>query len=1009
MTRIFSLLLLVVSTTAIAQPTISAISPSSGHVGSSVTITGTGFNTTAANDIVYFGATRATVTSASSTSLTVQVPAGATYAPVNVNNSATSLTGIAKYPFLPTYDNSAFVTGATGFEVRKDFACTAGAVPLQTLIQDMDGDGKSDLVVLTNIDISVYRNTGTTGSITAGSFAPPVSMFLPVPVPVYYYYNGEFSGSRGLFSIGDIDGDGKPDIVFTTTNDSVYVMRNSSSGGAVNFDATISYIANATLLSDAVNGVAIGDLDGDGRNDIVCCNASGNISVLKNTAVAGVINGSSFAASVTAPIGTGSYLPNMVAIGDIDGDGKPDVALTTLNTSISVLRNTSTTGSISMASSVDFATLAPDGPDVTMGSLFMVPGQSAGLVIADLDGDGKLDLAVSNNWSNTISVFRNTASAGVINAGSLAGAVVFPSAFQAGSMIAGDFDGDGKVDLAVSGSFPKATLGYFFDELIYVYRNISTPGTISTGSFDLLTRPNGHHNLLSIAAGDLDGDGKPDILSANTNDSNITVLRNAPVAPLAITAVTPSAGVPGAAVTITGTNFNSTPANNVVYFGATRATVTSASSTSLTVTVPEGATFERVVAGNTATNMWSYSLQPFLPTFSDPSYGPSVEFEQHVQFHDPGHTRNKRAVMMDIDGDGDGKADVVALNDSGFAVYRNTSIVGHITTGSFATAIDFLTGCVANLGLSAGDVDGDGRPDVIVASGTGGLLVFRNISVSGTVNFAAPVSFGFNPSSAGVLTATMADLNNDGRPEIITGDVNVGVSIYWNTSTAGSINLQSMTMPQCYDILWGFPWTSSVAIADIDGDGRPDIVCTTADTVVLVYQNMLQGFGFPVFFNVGHYCDNLSVADIDGDGKPDIVAANRSDSTLSILRNVATAGIIDTSSFAPQVLFSTGYAPQSISIADFNGDGKPDILVSCVDSTGMSGLVSVYRNTATPGTINSSSVAVRVDSAAGYGFYSVAGDIDGDGKADIIVCNWEYDTTVPGYWRAEKRSVIANN
>ncbi len=167
MTRIFSLLLLAVSTTAIAQPTISAISPSSGHVGSSVTITGTGFNATAANDIVYFGATRATVTSASSTSLTVQVPAGATYAPVNVNNSATSLTGWSKMAFLPTYDNSGFPAAATAFEPRIDFSLAVSDNPTHECIQDMDGDGKADLIVISAMNISVYRNISSAGTVSS--------------------------------------------------------------------------------------------------------------------------------------------------------------------------------------------------------------------------------------------------------------------------------------------------------------------------------------------------------------------------------------------------------------------------------------------------------------------------------------------------------------------------------------------------------------------------------------------------------------------------------------------------------------------------------------------------------------------------------------------------------------------------------------------------------------------------------------------------------------------------
>jgi hypothetical protein len=103
--------LLLSYTTNAQLPRVTTVSPMVGYPASSVTITGTNFNTTPANNIVYFGATRATVNTASATSLNVTVPIGATYMPVSVNNTASALTGYSQYPFLPTYDNSAYIPG----------------------------------------------------------------------------------------------------------------------------------------------------------------------------------------------------------------------------------------------------------------------------------------------------------------------------------------------------------------------------------------------------------------------------------------------------------------------------------------------------------------------------------------------------------------------------------------------------------------------------------------------------------------------------------------------------------------------------------------------------------------------------------------------------------------------------------------------------------------------------------------------------------------------------------
>src|SRR6185436_7677826 len=105
-------------------PTITSVSPNVANPGSSVTITGTNFNATPANNIVYFGATKATVTAAGTTSLTATLPTGATFAPVSLNNTVLNLTAYSQYPFLPKYDNSAYIAASVNFEPKVDF--TAG-------------------------------------------------------------------------------------------------------------------------------------------------------------------------------------------------------------------------------------------------------------------------------------------------------------------------------------------------------------------------------------------------------------------------------------------------------------------------------------------------------------------------------------------------------------------------------------------------------------------------------------------------------------------------------------------------------------------------------------------------------------------------------------------------------------------------------------------------------------------------------------------------------------------
>ena len=132
--------------------------------------------------------------------------------------------------------------------------------------------------------------------------------------------------------------------------------------------------------------------------------------------------------------------PQSIALGDLDGDGKPDLAVANLSSNtVSVYRNTSSSGSIgigSFATKVDFIT-------------GFIPRSVA---IGDLDGDGKLDLAIANYGSATVSVFRNTSSSGSIGSGSFAPNVDFPTGTGPHSVALGDLDGDGKPELAVANS-----------------------------------------------------------------------------------------------------------------------------------------------------------------------------------------------------------------------------------------------------------------------------------------------------------------------------------------------------------------------------------------------------------------------------------------------------------------------------------------------------------------------------------------------------------------------------
>ncbi|MBK9489600.1 MAG: VCBS repeat-containing protein [Haliscomenobacter sp.] len=462
---------------AAQTPTITGFTPAAGSIGATVTLTGTNFNPTATNNIVHFGAVKATVSSASPTSLTVTVPLGATYKPITVLNTVTGLSAASAKPFLVTFSGGIAIN-TMSFATKTDF--TTASQPRSVASGDLDGDGKPELIATNNgsMSVSLLRNTSSSGTL---AFAAKVDVTT--------------GAGPSSAAVGDLDGDGKLDLAIGNQfSNTVSILRNTSTGGMLSFAAKIDSAVGSGPL-----GVAIGDLDGDGKPDLALANfSSSTVSVLRNTSTVGSI---SFARKVDFITGTNSR-PYNIGLGDIDGDGKLDlVAPNAFASNVSVIRNTSTPGNLSFAGRVDFTT--GDTP--------------SGVAIGDLDGDGKPEVAISNLFSTSVSVFRNTSKVDTV---ALAAKVDFATGATPFSVSMGDLDGDGKLDLTVANSGSSS---------LSVLRNTSSSGTLSfVAKVDLAV--GSEPNIASI--GDLDGDGKPDLATTNLRGNSASVLRNQLTLPL---------------------------------------------------------------------------------------------------------------------------------------------------------------------------------------------------------------------------------------------------------------------------------------------------------------------------------------------------------------------------------------------------------------------------------------------------------------------------------------------
>jgi predicted nucleotidyltransferase len=181
----------------------------------------------------------------------------------------------------------------------------------------------------------------------------------------------------------------------------------------------------------------------------------------------------------------------------------------------------------------------------------------------------------------------------------------------------------------------------------------------------------------------------------------------------------------------------------------------------------------------------------------------------------------------------------------------------------------------------------------------------------------------------------------------------------------------------------------SVAVGDVNGDGKPDLVVAnrSSNTVSVLLNTTAPGATTPSFadqqtFATGSSPQSVAVGDVNGDGKLDLVVANRSSNTVSVLLNTTAPGAT-TPSFATQQTFATGSTPFSAAVGDVNGDGRPDIVVANYGSN----TVSVLLNTTAPGATTPSFAAQQTFPAGTRPDAVALGDVNGDGKPDIVVAN----------------------
>jgi hypothetical protein len=267
--------------------------------------------------------------------------------------------------------------------------------------------------------------------------------------------------------------------------------------------------------------------------------------------------------------------------------------------------------------------------------------------------------------------------------------------------------------------------------------------------------------------------------------------------------------------------------------------------------------------------------------------------------------------------DGNRTPDLVVLGGSSDGSHGGGAILLNAGDGSFAPPTAFPAGPHPSA-VTAVDLDDDGRDEVAFTDTGSGVSVSAAHASDLVGAFTSYPVGGSWPE-----TIAAADVDRDGHLDLaVASNLSGAVTVLRGDGSGG----------------FATPWSSNagpfpmdVGIADLDGDGIPDLAVADQgpvegdSTAAVMHGNGDGTFGAPTMFEVGNFPDSIAIGDLNGDGRPDLVVANQYSGAISVL--LATGPGM----FAPQQHYAG--ASTGVALADLDGDGRPEILILTTGST----------------------------------------------------------------------------
>jgi FG-GAP-like repeat len=644
-------------------------------------------------------------------------------------------------------------------------------------------------------------------------------------------------------STADVDNDGDQDALAAMyVGDQVLWYENTAGNGS-------AWTPHLVAVLDGASFVHGTDVDGDGDVDLLVTAFTGSsVHWYENTAG----NGSAWVDHLIA--NTGVSAAETVWGTDVDGDGDVDAMVA------------------ARSSNLDgwFENVAGNGTVWTLHTIGL-PSGAESVFPADIDRDGDVDAVGTSFNGGSVTWFENAGG----NGGTWLPHLIANNVGAADFVVAADVDRDGDLDVLVAS---------YGGQKVAWYRNADghgtawTPGTIATGI----------PRMEAVMAGDVDGDGDVDALSASGSPSKIAWYENV---------------------------------NGDGSVWTTR-TITTAATRAYSVwpadidgdgdlDVLGGANQVQWYRNETIHASACFAAPPPISTAANGAVG---------------------AFALDLDRDGDQDAVSASLLDGKVAWYDNTA--GNGTAWTTRTVTTAAPGAYSVVGA---DVDGDGDPDLLSANGSNDTIAwYDNTGGNASAWTLRTITTGADSATA----VFAADLDGDGDADALSTSFNDD-KVAWYENAAGNGGVWVT-----HTISTAANGAHSVFAADVDGDGDQDALSSSFyDSKVAWYENTAGNGSAWVTHTISTAATgtvSVFATDLDRDGDVDVLATWNGADTVAWYENTAGNGSVWTT----HLVTTTADGAESVSAADLDGDGDVDVLSASYGD----GKVAWYENTAGNGT-----------------------------------------------------------